>query len=646
MLDPSKIPAGLRDARRWLLWRYEPNHDPSKKPRKVPFYISGRKRGATDTPKDREALAPFEEVREALSAGGWSGAGFALGDGFQGVDIDEAEDHNLLDVVAALPGYRERSPSGKGFHAIGYGPAFSSLGSNGSGIEAYASGRFFTVTGIEGQGELEDLAGFVNETLRPRHQTASQAPQKALDLCGEMPLQEHVIRDLESALQAIPADDRSVWVSTGHALKTVGDQGRKLWMDWSATCPEKFDKRDAARAWDSFKPTATGHAAVFKTAEGYGWQNPAKSSQPAAGEWRRAEVAQGFRFIPVRELLSSPKPTEWLITDLIEEGTLCQLFGASQAGKSFMAIDWAASIATGRDWNGREVAQGCVFYIAGEGHGGIARRLRAWEIHSGQGLADSPLYVSSTSAALIDEGSAAAVSERIATLEAKHGKPKLIVIDTLARNIGNGEESSNADISRLINNLDTLLKSRFDAAVLIVHHTGHGDQERARGASALRAAVDHEYRMDVKDGLRLLVTTKNKEGEIPEPLAFRLESVPLDWLDGHGMPMSSAALVPAAPLLAARQPLKGAKLLALDALRQAVAEKGQPPSSEALAAAGEWLAPAAVVPEDTWRRYAYAAGISSGEGDAKRKAFVRQRDALLAESHICRHGDEWWPLSP
>lgn len=646
MLDPSKIPAGLRDARRWLLWRYEPSHDPNKKPRKVPFYISGRKRGATDTPEDRASLGSFEEVREALAAGGWSGAGFALGDGFQGVDIDEAEDHNLLDVVAALPGYRERSPSGKGFHAIGYGPAFSSLGSNGSGIEAYAAGRFFTVTSTEGHGELEDLASFVNETLRPRHQTARQAPQTALDLFGAMPLQEQVIRDLESALRTIPPDDRSLWISTGHALKTAGEQGRELWMDWSATCPEKFDERDAARAWDSFKPTATGHAAVFKIAEGFGWQNPAKSSRPAVSEWRRAEVEQGFRFIHVRELLSSPKPTEWLIADLIEEGTLIQLFGASKAGKSFMALDWAASIATGRDWNGREVAQGSVFYIAGEGHAGIARRLRAWEIHSGQGLADSPLHVSVVPAALIDEGSAAVVSERIAALEAEHGKPKLIVIDTLARNIGNGEESSNADIGRFIHNLDALLKSRFEAAVLIVHHTGHGDQERARGASALHAAMDHEYRMDVKDGLRLLVPTKNKEGELGETLPFSLETVPLDWSDVHGMPMSSAVLVPAAPPLHTRQPLKGAKLLALDALRQAVAEKGQPPSSEALAAAGEWLTPAYVVPEDVWRQYAYAAGISSKSSDAKRKAFIRQRDDLLLECHVCRHGDEWWPLSP
>lgn len=646
MLDSSTIPAKLREAPRWLLWRHEPNSDPNKKPRKVPYYANGRRRGATDTPEDRAALASFEEVREALATGGWSGAGFALGDGFQGVDIDDAEEHNLLDVAAALPGYRERSPSGKGFHAIGYGPAFPTLGSNGSGIEAYSTGRFFTVTGTEGRGELEDLAGFVNETLLPRHQTARQAPQTAPDPFGAMPLQDHVIRDLESALRGIPADDRTVWVSTGHALKTAGEQGRALWMAWSATCPEKFDERDAARVWNSFKPTATGYAAVFKIAEQYGWQNPAKSSQPAAGEWRRAEVAQGFRFVHVRDMLSSPKPTEWLIADLIEEGTLCQLFGAPKAAKSFLALDWAASIATGRDWNGREVAQGAVFYLAGEGHGGLARRLRAWEIRTGQGLANSPLYVSTVPAALIDAGNTAAVSECIAELEADHGAPKLIVIDTLARNIGNGEESSNADIGKFIHNLDALLKARFDAAVLIVHHTGHGDQDRARGASALHAAMDHEFRLEVKDGLRQLVTTKNKEGEIPEPMAFSLESVPLDWLDGHGMPMTSAVLVPAAPPLATRQPLRGAKLLALEALRRAVAEEGRAPSAEALSAAGGWLAPATVVSEDAWRRYAYAAGISSGEGDAKRKAFVRQRDALLAESYICRHGDEWWPLSP
>ena len=40
--------------------------------------------------------------------------------------------------------------------------------------------------------------------------------------------------------------------------------------------------------------------------------------------------------------------------------------------KSFLAIDWALSVAHGRDWNGRPTAQGAVVYLAMEGQAGIA----------------------------------------------------------------------------------------------------------------------------------------------------------------------------------------------------------------------------------------------------------------------------------
>lgn len=148
------LPKKMRDARRWLLWREEPNPDPTKKPRKVPYYIDGNRRiGTLDTAEDLERLAGFEDAFMALQRGGHTGLGFALGpDGtgqyWQGIDFDHLDQHpELVKLISAVPGYKERSPSGNGIHAVGYGKRFASLGSNASGIEAYASGRFFTVTG-------------------------------------------------------------------------------------------------------------------------------------------------------------------------------------------------------------------------------------------------------------------------------------------------------------------------------------------------------------------------------------------------------------------------------------------------------------------------------------------------------------------
>ncbi len=82
------------------------------------------------------------------------------------------------------------------------------------------------------------------------------------------------LRDLRSALASLRADDRDLWVRMGLALKTLGDAGRALWIEWSQTS-DKYNPADAARVWTSFKPSGTGHPAVFAEAQRHGWTNPA-----------------------------------------------------------------------------------------------------------------------------------------------------------------------------------------------------------------------------------------------------------------------------------------------------------------------------------------------------------------------------------
>lgn len=275
----------MRQARRWLLWKAIPHKDPSKKPRKVPFYCDGSPRqGALDTEQDRGRLTDLDTAQAVLADGSYTGLGFALGpdgDGnhWQGIDLDGTDQRpNLAALAARLPGYVERSPSGKGFHAIGCGRAFKSLGSNSTGIEAYAGGRYFTVTGSEGHGDLEDIAEFVTGTLAPMHSPPRPKTEASERPCVDT--QDAVIRDLRSALASMRSDDRDLWVRMGLSLKTMGDQGRALWMEWSQSS-EKFDPSDAARAWESFRPESTDHRAVFAEATRHGWTNPAKRKHRA-----------------------------------------------------------------------------------------------------------------------------------------------------------------------------------------------------------------------------------------------------------------------------------------------------------------------------------------------------------------------------
>src|SRR4051794_7373584 len=67
----------------------------------------------------------------------------------------------------------------------------------------------------------------------------------------------------------------------------------------------------------------------------------------------------------------------WLVKDFFRMRSLNLIVGESQAGKSFIALDLAVAIASGRRFFGQRVTKGGVLYIAAEGAGTISGRLKA-----------------------------------------------------------------------------------------------------------------------------------------------------------------------------------------------------------------------------------------------------------------------------
>ena len=105
-----------------------------------------------------------------------------------------------------------------------------------------------------------------------------------------------------------------------------------------------------------------------------------------------ASCARSIRFVAASQL--PVNPIDWLVADYLEQNTLAVLYGGPGKGKSFFAIDLACCVATGTPFHDQAVRQGAVFYIAGEGHQGLARRLRACSTHHRVSLDDEPPYVS------------------------------------------------------------------------------------------------------------------------------------------------------------------------------------------------------------------------------------------------------------
>ncbi|RWR44976.1 hypothetical protein EOW65_17685 [Sinirhodobacter ferrireducens] len=333
----------------------------------------------------------------------------------------------------------------------------------------------------------------------------------------------------EGAKQTVTEDDRLLilhrladapndlsredWVRLCFALKhALGDDGREAWLDFCNRFPGEKKQGEAERVWDTAKPDGTSNAGTIF----YLLQTPAQ----------KAVAPKTFNLVAVGDL--EYRPPVFLAEGLIETETLGLLFGDPGCGKSFLAADLSLSVATGEPFHGRAVKQGTVIYIAGEGHNGLARRFNAWAQHHGRSLKGVPMFKSERAAQFLDGASAQSVTNAVRSLAAKVGEPALIVVDTLARNFGGGDENSTQEMGQFIAAMDDLRSNWPECVLLIVHHSGHAEKQRARGAMALKGALDFEYRLEKEGDALTLTNTKMKDAEPPVDQVFALETVDLE----------------------------------------------------------------------------------------------------------------------
>ena len=224
------------------------------------------------------------------------------------------------------------------------------------------------------------------------------------------------------------------------------------------------------------------------------------------------------------------EPIQFLIDGLLPQGSLSMLFGNPGCGKSFVAIDIAMCIATGSSFHGKPVTRGAVIYIAGEGYRGLTQRAWAWAAYKEIPIESAEIYVSRTSVDIPDDDAREKLTSEIYSLLGDNGKPELIVLDTVARNFGGNDENSTRDMGAFITAVDAI-NAEFDCATLLVHHTGHADKSRARGAIALKGALDTEFRLSKNDALLTLECTKAKDFEEPKGMRFMLQPLELQTED-------------------------------------------------------------------------------------------------------------------
>ena len=330
-------------------------------------------------------------------------------------------------------------------------------------------------------------------------------------------------------------------------------------------------------------------------------------------------------FMSVGEICAMPPAENWLVKKYLATDSLTVMFGDPGCGKSFLAIDLACHVATGREWRGCPVKAGQVLYIAGEGRNGLSKRFKAWFERHGE--TPRNIQVCTAPIALTDPASIAALAAEIRSMP---DPPVLIVMDTINRNFGPGDENATADMTRAVAGLDAL-RSATNAAILGLHHSGHADKGRARGSSVLRAAVDGEFAVEKFSETVQARCTKMKDADHPAPLAWTLERQPLPWADAEGVPLDSAVLTPSttASTSASTNGLLTRPLrVALDALDVTIEHHGDGES----ALVGDW------------KRVALDAGLTkSTSRQGKHAAFQRAVDGLVDADMVILDGNRCRP---
>ena len=336
---------------------------------------------------------------------------------------------------------------------------------------------------------------------------------------------------------------RDDWYKVGMAVhhETGGsEEGFKLWHDWSSMGAKYAGERDCRVVWNSFSLGGgiTGQSLV---------------------QMQEAVIApDDFPIVPVTQpepvtnspiklwtagdLLEPHDAPPFLVDGLIEQGAEASLIGPSKSYKSLFALELGIRVATGTEFFGRKTTQGLVMYLCGEGAGGLRHRLQALRHARELDFGQSPFVILPRPFALPTAEGVQLVRNHIAEAEKQFNcSLALLVIDTFGR-FNSGEENVAEDLYKFFRAASAC---RGEAALLVVHHTGHGDSTRGRGTSAWEQAVDTEFVASIKEDTetRVFQNTKQKDSEPAAPMFFRLAKHRTDSTR-VGQPVHSVVLEP------------------------------------------------------------------------------------------------------
>lgn len=267
-------------------------------------------------------------------------------------------------------------------------------------------------------------------------------------------------------------------------------------------------------------------------------------------------------FLSLSQFQRKYKHSGYIVKHIINRSSVSCIFGPSNTGKTYVMLDLALSVATGKEaWHGAKIHPGPVVYFCAEGQTAFPKRVEAWcqENDIEEKALEGAFWLHGTPETLSDDEVMKSV---ISEIEALPEPPSLVCLDTYIRFLA-GDEKDSQDVTRLLNSLEKL--TAMGIAVLYTNHpTKNPLQQDAQGGSYRnRTNIDSELCLEkVDDEVVRVYHTKARDGRLWE-LALRLPIVTMG-MDEDGEEITQRVVKTATPL----RPLGEAKQIASPSEKQ------------------------------------------------------------------------------
>lgn len=239
----------------------------------------------------------------------------------------------------------------------------------------------------------------------------------------------------------------------------------------------------------------------------------------------KAPVYQGRSTVSANTFKVNPN-RPFIVKGLLLASQVGMIAGEPNLGKSAIMSCIASHVAMGRNLSDMHVNRAAVLYVAAEDPEGILERAYPYMRNAPDGAA--AFDVLDVVPDLTDHKDVQEFLSYAEAFQKYHNCERLLIVfDTLNLSIGDADENSARDMSRVFRNAQIIAKTT-KAHVLFIHHVGTNDKGRPRGSSAMTATLDTlltlEKAQDDSGLATFLLQKKQKRIKKGRALAFRIES--------------------------------------------------------------------------------------------------------------------------